>query len=123
NSDLARRGAIPQDCNSHQARKSLLEQLEPLWREFLILGINPCDVPAWMCEAGHKPGLDRIITASHDNRDGLGCSLCRVCRRRIGRHNDINPEADKFSRKRRQLIREAIRGPALDECVLALDIA
>ena len=121
---LSKSGIGRVDQQGHDARRwdQLVQQLQPFWRYPHVRIGHARNVAARPVKAGDEPEPDRVAACFKDDRNRLGCRLCRKRRRSASRRNHSHPTMNQISHHRRQPIISALRPAVFDRHVLAFDV-
>jgi hypothetical protein len=87
---MRRIGRLLEDCNPSGLRHDLLEQFEPLHRQFRGQGGESCRVAARARQTCDQADAQRIGHRSHDDGDALCCYLRSADRRGTAGRDDID---------------------------------
>src|SRR5262249_47675834 len=114
------RWRVEQEGHPRDARRNLLEQLQPLAGYRRLHNDETGDIAARPREARHEAAADRVGNVHKDNRDGAGLLEQRGGGGGVLRNNQVRLQGDEFLRESLHRFRAA-RGPAsVDPDVAAL---
>ena len=115
---------IAEHRDTPDTRDSLRQQLQQFPDELGALSRQPRDVPTRPGEARDKPELHRISCIYEDDRNRGGRMLCgEGSGRPPSCHENVNVEANKLGRERRQAISLPFRRSVFDDDAPTLDVA
>src|SRR5262245_51092733 len=89
-------GRVPEQGHARCLRYDLLEQLHPLCRYSRPQIRHASDVPTGPREGRDDAGAYRIPDHRHDDGNGAGRLLGRLCRRRAEGGDDVDLETDEL---------------------------
>ena len=101
-----------------------MQESEPLCHDLGGEEINAGRIAARPGKAGDQAELDRVVASAEGDRDGRGCSFCRLgAEAEAGGGDHRHAAAHQFGHDCREALVLALHPVVLDGHVLALDVA
>ncbi len=117
-----RSGLIREKRYPGDLRSNGFEKFQPLGCQLGSHAGQPGDVSAWLRKARYDTATHRVAAEGHDDRNGLGRSLCSP--NRLGRRSDdhVDVESNQLIGEVGKLLEPSLGISGLDHDVLPLNV-